>query len=146
MIPVVLTISSSRAYDDRPEEADDVMEFVTEGQFYQRGARMYLIYEESQLTGLEGCRTRLTLEEDALYMIRRGSSVGVDTEMHFRKGKRFSSYYDTPYGPVEMEILTNELKNSVTKMGEGELEVDYNISLKGLGEGRNRLHIQVKNQ
>lgn len=124
----------------------DQMEFVTEGKLYSRGSAIYLTYDESDLSGLEGCRTRLTLEGDSVKMTRRGSAVGIDTEIHFKKGVRYSGLYDTPYGPVEMEVLTNSLDNSVTRENGGVVDIDYSISLKGVSEGRSRLNIEVSKQ
>lgn len=43
-----------------------------------------------------------------------------------------------------MEVLTNDIKNNLTFENAGSLNIDYNISLKGLiAEARNRLDIHV---
>ena len=42
-----------------------------------------------------------------------------------------------------MEVLTNELTNTVNAADGGVVDIDYNISLKGLTEGRSRLNIEV---
>ena len=44
-----------------------------------------------------------------------------------------------------MEVLTNELINTVDAEKGGRVDIDYDISLKGLSEGRSRLNIEVKN-
>ena len=95
---------------------------------------------------MDGCKTRLKLNGDSVSMTRKGSAVGIDTELRFEKGKRFSGYYDTPYGPMEMEVLTNELLSTVSAEGSGEITIDYNISLKGIAENRNLLAIEVTSQ
>ena len=141
MKEVVLTITGTHAYD---ETGDDAMEFITEGMLYDRNGTIYLTYDESYLTGLEGCRTRLKLEPDKVRMTRKGRSIGIDTEIHFEKGKRYQGYYDTEFGPIEMEVLTNDLTNTVSFEEGGEVDIDYNISLKGLAEGRSRLKINVR--
>lgn len=141
MKDVTLTIKGMHIYEDME---DDQMEFVTEGKLYDRNGTIYLTYDESYLTGLDGCKTRLALEKERVRMTRRGKAVGIDTEIHFEKGKRYQGYYDTEFGPVEMEVLTNDLENSVTSEGLGDVHIDYNISLKGLAEGRSRLNINVR--
>ena len=141
MKDVTLNIIGTHFYD---EEEGDRMEFVTEGKLYTRGNTIYLTYDESVLTGLEDCKTRLTLKGDSVRMTRRGSAIGIDTEMHFEKGQRYLGWYDTEFGPIEMELLCNDLKNSVTSDGNGSVEIDYEISLKGLSEGRSRLNIEVR--
>ena len=141
MKEVVLTITGTHAYD---ETGDDALAFITEGKLYDRNGTIYLTYDESYLTGLEGCRTRLKLEPDRVRMTRKGRSIGIDTEIHFEKGKRYQGYYDTEFGPIEMEVLTNDLTNTVSFEEGGEVDIDYNISLKGLAEGRSRLKINVR--
>ncbi len=123
---------------------DSQLELVTEGKLYDHGNTIYLTYDESEMTGLAGCKTRLALTKDSVRMTRKGTVVGVDTEIHFEKGRRYNGYYDTPYGPIEMEITTNSLRNSVTADGHGVIDIDYNISLKGLAESRSRLNISVR--
>ena len=141
---ITLKIKGSYVYDEAHEE--DQIELITEGKMYVKGDVIYLTYDESQLSGMDGCKTRLKLDGDSVSMTRKGSAVGIDTELRFEKGKRFSGYYDTPYGPIEMEVLTNELLSTVSAEGSREITIDYNISLKGIAENRNLLAIEVTSQ
>lgn len=122
---------------------EDQLEFITEGKLYEKGDALYLIYDESEISGMPGCRTRLKLKNGTIKMKRVGENVGIDTEIEFEKGKRYTGYYDTPFGAIEMEVLTNHVENSVTTEGKGMLDIDYHISLKGLAEGRNKLNIEL---
>ena len=140
MKDVRLKIVGKHIYEDVEE---DQLELVTEGKLYQRGNNIYLTYDESYLSGMEACRSRLTLSNNVVRRTRHGSAVGIDTEICFEKGKRYNGFYDTPYGTVEMEVLTNELTNTVNAADGGVVDIDYNISLKGLTEGRSRLNIEV---
>jgi len=125
------------------ESGKDSMEFVTEAKLYERGGALYLIYEESELSGVPGCKTRLKFKGDKVQMKRLGEGIVLGGEIHFEKGKRFTGIYETPYGPIEMEVLTNSLNNTLTAEGSGELNIDYDISLKGLVESRNTLSITL---
>ena len=119
------------------------LEFITEGQIYEEGKTLYLEYDESEFSGMPGCRTKLEFSEGQIKMSRLGEGIGVDTEIEFRKGKRYTGYYETPFGAIEMEVLTNEIENTLSIEGKGSVNIDYQISLKGLTEGRNRLNIEV---
>ena len=119
------------------------LEFVTEGKIYKEDKSLYLVYEESEFSGMPGCRTKLEFREGSIKMSRFGQGAPADNEIEFKKGKRYTGYYDTPFGAVEMEVLTNEIENSLTVCGKGSVKIDYQISLKGLAEGRNRLNIEV---
>ena len=121
---------------------EEQLELITEGKLYEKGEAMYLIYDETELSGMPGCKTRLKLKDGTVKMRRVGKSVGIDTEIEFEQGKRYNGYYGTPYGAVELEVLTNRLENGIRPDGTGSLDIDYSVSLKGLTEGRNRLNIQ----
>lgn len=125
------------------EAGEDSMEFVTEAKLYERGGAMYLIYEETELSGIPGCKTRLKLKGDQVQMKRIGENGSSGHEIRFEKGKRYSGYYETPMGPIEIEVLTNKLENTLSADGDGQIDIDYSISLKGLLEGRNKLNITL---
>ena len=128
------------------ESGEDEMEFMTEGKLYRRGNTTYLLYEESELSGVPGCKTRLRLRDGEIQMKRFGEGAEAGNEIVFEKGKRNVGFYDTPFGPIEIEILTNNLSSTVSEEGCGELEIDYEVSLKGLLEGRNKINITVMQQ
>ncbi|QAT41881.1 DUF1934 domain-containing protein [Aminipila luticellarii] len=122
---------------------EDQIEFVTEGKIYKKDQTTYLIYEESEVSGMPGCKTSLKLKGDTIKMKRFGDSVGLDTVIEFQKGRRYEGFYDTPFGAIEMEVLTNDLVNNLTPEGKGSIDIDYHVSLKGLSEGRSKLNIQI---
>lgn len=126
-----------------PDAGEDTMEFVTEAKLYERGKALYLIYEESELSGVPGCKTRLRMSGDKVQLKRFGEGAGIGNEIKFEKGKRYTGLYDTPFGAIEMEVLTNTIENTLSAEGDGQLDIDYSISLKGLIEGRNRLNITL---
>lgn len=140
MKEIMIKIKGHQVRDDAGE---DTMEFVTEAKLYNRGGAMYVVYEESEVSGIPGCKTRLKVKDGQVQMKRFGEGAGIGNEIKFEKGKRYTGYYDTPFGAIEMEVLTNKLENTLSEEGEGELDIDYSISLKGLLEGRNRLNITL---
>ena len=140
MKETMVKISANQVSD---ELGEDTMEFFTEAKLYEKNGALYLIYEESELSGIPGCRTRLKVKDDKVQMKRFGEGAGIGNEIRFEKGKRFTGYYPTPMGPIEIEVLTNSLVNNITYEDKGSLDIDYSISLKGLLEGRNRLNITL---
>ena len=141
MKDIMLKIIGKQVTSDSEEEQ---LEFVTEGKYYVKDDSVYLLYDESEFSGMEGCTTSLEITGDNIKMKRFGESIGLDTEIEFEKGKRFKGYYDTPFGSVEMEVLTNDVVNKIEKAeGKGSLNIDYHISLRGLSEGRSILDIEI---
>ncbi|MEG0391247.1 MAG: DUF1934 domain-containing protein [Anaerovoracaceae bacterium] len=141
MKTVMLKIVGKHVHDNVEEEE---MQLMTEGTLEHKDGVIYLNYDESELSGLEGFETTLTLTEDSVRLVRESQVGGVDTEIYFKKGERHFDSYATPYGPIELEILTNELENTVTEEGKGEVNIDYNLCLRGLMEGRSKLSIEVR--
>ncbi|MDO4834697.1 MAG: DUF1934 domain-containing protein [Bacillota bacterium] len=126
-----------------PDAGDNEMEFVTEAKLYRKNGALYLLYDESEFSGMPGCKTRLRLRGEEVQMKRFGEGAGIGNELKFEKGKRYTGIYDTPFGPIEIELLTNDIAGSISEEGTGQVDIDYEVSLKGLLEGRNRLNITL---
>ena len=132
-----------RSMQTSADAGDDEMEFVTEAKLYKKNGALYLLYEESEFSGMPGCKTRLRLRDGEVQMKRFGEGAGIGNELRFKKGKKYSGIYDTPFGPIEIELLTNDVASSISEEGTGQVDIDYEVSLKGLLEGRNRLNITL---
>ena len=139
MKEVMVKITTNQVNEQGEE---DIMEFVTEAKLYKRGEAVYLIYEETELSGIPGCRTRLKCKPDEVQMKRYGEGAGIGNEIRFERGRRYSGLYDTPFGAIELEVLTNRLENNLTEGG-GNLDIDYSNSRKSLIEGHNHLSITL---
>lgn len=139
MKKIMMKIIGKQILEDQQQ---DQMEFVTEGDLYEKNNALYLIYEESEISGMPGFKTRLKITDDTVKMKRIGKGAA-GTEMEFQLGKRYSGFYYTPYGNFEMEVLTSRLENSLTAEGTGSVHIDYNMSLKGLVQSRNQLSIEI---
>ncbi len=135
-----LKVVGSQLYDG---VLKDKLEFFTEGQLYKKGDVRYLEYEETPVSGFEGYKTKLIMEGDSVKVERFSESDINATELRFEKGKRSTGFYYTPYGEIDIEVLTNNLVNTVSDEGIGVIDIDYDISLKGILEGRNRLNIEL---
>ena len=139
MRDITLKIVGKQCFDNKEEEQ---MEFITDGQLYVRNGSVYMIYDESEVSGMVGCKTTLKVKGDSVKMRRIGQ--GFNTELYFEKGKRFSSTYDTPYGPMDVEVLTSRVENNLNMEElKGNIDIEYNVSLEGMAEGKNRLTIDV---
>ncbi len=124
---------------------DDCMEFVTESKASEKDGIIYVIYDEGGISNLPEVRTTLRIDRSGGVRMRRAGKDGTAaTIMEFAKGKRFNSLYQTPYGPLEMEILTNKIINDINPDSlTGTLIIDYDIALKGLSETRTVLNMEL---
>ena len=126
-------------YNEGQEES---VEFVTEGRLYKKNDAFYLIYKEGEMTGLGECITTLKARDENVKIIRRGEILPADTHIEFEEGRPYEGYYATPYGTVEMKVVTNKVTNALTEEG-GHLSIDYHMCLTGLSEGRSVLDINI---
>ena len=125
-------------------DSSDDMEFFSDGKMYQRGSARYIVYDEKSRLGDDDCKTTLRLKDGTLRMRRfeRPDNVLV-SEMEFAPGKRVTGRYSTPYGSVNMEILTNSIDSHFDENGHGSIKLNYDICFDGIGDGRNEIEISV---
>lgn len=133
----LVTIKVRSVQKTRGEE-EQVIELITEAQQETKDGLVYLAYEESDLSGIEGAKTMLEIGWDFVRMRRNFHGV---TEMRFELGKRSISEYHTPYGKFKLESLTKALK--VVLEPRVVIDVQYDISLQSMFESTNDLHIEV---
>lgn len=138
---VTIRITGKRYDGDAP---GGEMEFVSDCRMYRRGSVRYYVYEESEFSGLPGCKTSLRVKEGSLRMKRLGPSDRTfGAELCFEKGRRFRSRYETPYGDFDIEVLTRDVRNMLGEDGLGRIVLDYDVSFRGMAEGRNEIDIEI---
>ena len=89
------------------EEEDGNVEVVTAGDYYNRGGKHYVLYDEV-VEGLNGhISNTIKIGEDSLEVLKRGLT---NTRMVFEKGKKTLTRYQTPFGVLDLGILAREVK------------------------------------
>ena len=147
MKDILLKIVGKQIFDDiedsgaEGQEEEQQIEFVTEGKLFQRSGNTYVVYEESDFSGMAGCKTTIKVTPQGVHMKRIGEA---GTAIEFEKGRRYEGIYETPYGNMELEVLTNSVTKNMSQDGLGTINVDYSLTLKGVLETRNTLCIEVK--
>ena len=127
-------------------KSDDGIELVTEGRLYTRGSTTLIQYDETVMSGYEGCSTSLTITPKRVRMKRTGSDLETPTEIIFEKGRRLNGLYATPYGSFGVEILTNNISGlGGFAQTSGTLSIDYSICFKGLFDANKQLDIEILN-
>ena len=125
-------------------KSDDGLELVTEGRLYTKGSTTLIQYDETVMSGFEGCSTSLTITPKRVRVKRTGSSMESPTELIFEKGRRLHGLYATPYGNFGVEILTNKISGlGGFAQTSGTLSIDYSICFKGLFDADKQLDIEI---
>lgn len=120
--------------------APEVTELGTEGVMTIDGDAVSLMYEETELTGMEGTTTCFTVLGDTVVLERTGT---IQSRMEFRQGERSSSLYETPWGTMVVDIATTKLAHRLTERG-GVMEIAFTIAVNHQVTGTNRFKVRVK--
>ena len=109
------------------EQADDVIEVITAGEFHRIEDYYKASYEETEISGMAGTTTTFKIYKDKFLLIREGTT---STIMSFEKEKEDTVLYNTPYGIIDLKIETLKLNIEVDDIG-AQVEIDYKMSLTG---------------
>ena len=134
---VWISFHSINSYD---EEEPDSLEFFTDGQYLFRDNVGCLSYLESEVTGLEGTRTSVTILPDQVVVDRDGT---VKSRMIFKEGSKSSFLYSTPFGQATLGVDTRHIRQSVDESG-GQVEMDYVVDMEHAVVARNKFSITIR--
>ncbi|SDY70310.1 Uncharacterized beta-barrel protein YwiB, DUF1934 family [Proteiniborus ethanoligenes] len=122
------------------EGEESVIELITEGKFYNKNGAYYLVYDESEISGMEGSTTTLKIQGQKVSMKRFGNNT---SKLIFEKGKKHVSEYETMYGDMTMEVMTNDLDINISEAGKGSIDLSYRLNILDSLESNNHLTIDI---
>ncbi|WP_300624359.1 DUF1934 domain-containing protein [uncultured Megasphaera sp.] len=138
MKPVIVKVKSVQ----RNEEGEELaIELVSEGKAYKKERTQYIVYEESELTDMEGVTTVIKVLPDGAVMLLRIGKVHQRQE--YRKGKVSHSKYETPVGALNVTFRTYECDVQLCE-GIGTIHLGYDVDLEGVGSNYTQLTITVQ--
>ena len=119
----------------------DGIELATEGTMtIHDDGSIELVYQETELTGMEGTETRFTIEENRVVLTRSGR---MSSQMVFQIGVQHTSMYTTPWGNLLVDINTSKLSHKLGEHG-GLLHIQYTIAVGHQVTGKNQFKIRVR--
>jgi len=133
---VLLSIKGTQ----REGDTSECIELLTEGRLAKRPEGLLIEYDESELTGIEGCTTSLVLKDDSVIMERNGT---LNMQLEFASGRVYNSNMTTPYGTIHLHIFASRVESEL-KENEGRLCLEYELSMGSLSTF-NKLDLSFKN-
>ena len=107
-------------YEDEPEEP---IEMMTGGEYYFRNNVHYVKYEEV-FEEMEGSSSNLIkIKPDVIEVSKKGIA---NVHMVFEKDKKNITFYDTPFGKMQMGVSTTGISS---KMEEDKMFVNIEYTL-----------------
>lgn len=139
MKPVIVTIVGTQR-DVCGEETR--IELITVGHYKQKQDVQYITYKDSEVSGLEGTATMLKVYSDHVVLVRLGS---IQQKQEFYVGKKMLSEYATPYGSMEIGVLTQSM-NIALAAAAGTLTIRYELEVNGQWQSTNTLLISLQEE
>jgi len=132
---VILNITGTQYEGD----SDERIELITEGRLIKKPEGLFIEYDESELTGIEGCTTTLVFADDSVTIERNGT---LNMQMVFSPGRVFDSSMQTPFGSVSLHLFASKVESQFNEK-EGSLRLEYELSLGSLSTF-NKLDLKFK--
>ena len=107
------------------DDAQEPIEIVVPGQYYFRNGSHYLRYEEMLDDSAETTVNYIKMSPDGVEVRKQGQ---VNVHMVFEQGKKNKTFYNTPYGTLQMGIAATGLE--LTESEDGiQMKVDYALDM-----------------
>jgi len=136
MEKILLTIKGTQ----RDNGHDEHLEFMTEGRLIKTADGYLLEYDETELTGEEGCIIRLILKDNSVTLLRTGANNEV--HMIFAPHSVYESSIETPEGVLRMSLFPLRVESEL-KENSGHLSLEYELSIGSLSTV-NKLDLSFK--
>lgn len=121
-------------------EADHNVEVTTLGKIYIKDGVIFVFYDESEISGMQGTKTMLKIKKEVVQMSRSGANI---SKLTFEPGTSHESKYGTPYGEFIMETTTKSIDIDVDENLVGKIQVSYHLKINGLSETDHILDVEV---
>lgn len=123
-------------------EKEEAIEVVSPGKYIKLDDGYKAIYEETEISGMDGTTTILTMKDKEVVLEREGTTI---TKMLFNKNEPSIAMYQTPYGMLEISINTKDISVDMNEDG-GELKIDYSLMVAGQVPLDTSLSLKIKTQ
>lgn len=126
------------------ERDDDYgeVEVVAQGKYYERNGKYYISYEESRQNDGKAGRATVKVDEDSVIVNQPGS---FGASLCFEQGKRTTLFYHTPFGVLEMGVLTKSLEMDL-KEHNWKIHISYFLDINKHYMGEHYVHILVQDR
>ena len=134
---VMLSICGKQTYMDQEPE---LIELMTEGSLEKTENGWRIVYQESDLTGLEGVTTCFEIATDEIVLTRTGP---LKSQMVFQKGVTHESLYEMPFGALLLRVSATKIAYTLEETG-GSVDLVYSIEIEHSSAGVIEYRLEIK--
>ena len=132
---VLITLKGTQMSDEH-----GLVEVITAGKCIRQGDKYCITYEESELTGMKGTTTTLTVDGKRVTLIRSGAA---NSQFIFEKGARHVCFYETPYGAFSIGVRTGAINVDIGDR-EGHISAEYLLDIDNSSISVNNFDMKIK--
>lgn len=119
----------------------DSVELTTTGTIERLDEGCKIVYEESELTGMQGTTTTIIVEKTGKITLNRAGTT--NSCLVFEEGQKHMSYYDMGEGAFTISVYTEYLEADINKLG-GEIEIEYLLEIDNKMVGSNTIRLEFE--
>lgn len=120
------------------QDQDNEVTLMTQGSYYYKDNKHYVFYEEQAEADSETVKNRICFDSTVFEMSKKGA---VNSLMTFDADNITLTTYHTPYGPLQLEIITNHYE---MREKENVMEMDIYYALSFGDRDSRDCHVYVK--
>lgn len=119
------------------------VEVISRGTYAKRNGKHYIAYDEVQDDFQQVIRNTVKIQGNCYEIIKGGP---IRTHLRFEEGKSHSSFYETPYGNLVVQVHTKEV-DIEEEEEELQIHVEYELEInyEKLADCRIEMSVQAKN-
>lgn len=106
---------------------DNIIDFTSIGKVDINKDSIYIEYDESEMSGMEGSVSTIVISGDTVTLNRMGAFMST---MAFVQGQEMPADINTPYGLMQLNVFTDKMIIDVTE-NHIDLKLNYAFSMGG---------------
>ena len=135
MQTLTLKLTTAQQYEDH-ENKD---EMVIQGHLAERNGSTYITFKQTDPDANITVDNRVKIKKGVVSIKRSGA---VDSMMIFDEENPYTTYYETPYGHLNLYVTTYKVEHEVSEQG-FKLHVHYEMKMQGKKVSDNRYCLET---
>ena len=119
---------------------EETIALDTRGRYAIRNNKIYIIYDESAMTGFEDTTTTIKVSDAGVSVSRKGRFT---SKMDYRSGEKSLCMVNTPYGRIGAAVTTENIDYKFGKDG-GTLKMNYLLDADNQNFIKNNMTVNVE--
>ena len=120
----------------------DAQELITKGTYYQKNGAYFIVYTESEITGMAGTTTFVKVEQAQARVTLNRAGISQHKQV-FETGLRHQGNYITPCGVMSIVVNTSKVEVDLTDIG-GSIKLEYELEVENEKVSDNTLSLAVR--